>query len=57
MIWAAFVVSLVASASKNTRDKLTNDNQLPGLCIGRRPRVFSTPGAAQPGGLGSSGQR
>ena len=51
------MVSLVASASKNTRDKLTNDNQLPGLCIGRRPRVLSTPGAAQPGGLGGSGQR
>ena len=51
------MVSIVASASKNTTDKFTNDNQLPGLCTGGRPRVLSTPGAAQPGGLGGPGQR
>ena len=54
MIWTAILVSIVAGASKNTRDKLTNDNQLPGLCIGGRPRVLSAPGAAQPGGLGTA---
>ena len=57
LIWTAIVVSIVASTSKSTRDKLTNDNQLPSLCIGGRPRVLFAPGAAQPGGLGSPRQR
>ena len=57
LIWTAIVVSIVASTSKSARDRLTNDNQFSGLCIGGRPRVLFAPGATQPGGLGSPGQR